>query len=73
MADEVDDASAQSELFLQQALANLPVASKLQPRGNCHYCEFVFEKKDPDRARKLFCDADCADDHAREQRLMNRR
>jgi hypothetical protein len=42
MADEVDDANALSELFLQQALANRNTGTRLVARGNCHYCETVF-------------------------------
>lgn len=73
MADEIDQANEQAERWLQQSLANRTVGPKLAPRGTCHYCDTVFEKTEADFDKKLFCDKDCADDYAEEQRLKNRR
>ena len=87
MADEVDDANMLMEQHLAIAVMNasLNAGPKLLPRGNCHYCETKFEAhsvnkegQDVDENNipieaKLFCDKDCADDHAKEERLRNRR
>ncbi len=74
MPDEIDLANEQSERWLNQALANIGQgAKKLAPVGKCHYCETEFARTDPDFARKLFCDSECAADHAEEERLRNRR
>jgi hypothetical protein len=73
MADEIDQANEQAERWLNQALASRSAGPKLAPRGNCHYCETVFDKSEPDFDKKLFCDKDCAHDYEEEQRLRNRR
>lgn len=74
MPDEIDLANEQAERWLSQALANANTQkSKLTPKGQCHYCYADFDKADPDFARKLFCDSDCAHEHAEEERLKARR
>ncbi len=73
MADEIDLANEQAERWLSQALAARSNGPKLQPRGSCHYCESEFDTLEPDASKKLFCDADCAADYEREQRLKARR
>ncbi len=74
MADEVDLANEQAERWLNQSLARMSQGNpRLAPLGKCHYCDSDFDSKDPDFARKLFCDSDCAADYEEEQRLRNRR
>ena len=74
MPDEIDLANDQAERWLQQSLAATRTGTRaLAPKGNCHYCEAEFEAADPDRAKKLYCDSECAADHAEELRLKARR
>lgn len=67
MADEIDMANEMADLHLKTALANVRAQPKLPPKGECYYCESKVE------GEKLYCDADCASDHEKEQRLRNRR
>lgn len=70
MADEVDLANEQADRWLHQSLANLASkTSGVKPKGSCHYCEEEFDPKDPNFGKKLFCDSECADGYAEEQRL----
>ncbi len=76
MADEADYVTELEPLVMAAALAKVRAAAgpKLTPRGDCHYCETVFEAAytdDQNVARaedgapikdKLFCDSDCAQD-----------
>lgn len=73
MADEIDQANEQAELWLKQALSNRSPESRLPAKGCCHYCESSFEKSDKTFAQKLFCDADCSKDYEEEKRLKSRR
>ena len=74
MADEIDMANEQSERWLKQALsATAKTGPKLAPMGRCHHCNEPFTKTDELADKKLFCDADCASDYERENKLRNRR
>lgn len=74
MADEIDLANDQAERFLNLALHSARAEQPRMPgRGCCYYCEATFDKQDPDFARKLFCDAECATDYETLQRQKNRR
>ena len=85
MADEIDMANEQAELFLRQSLANRATGPKLAPRGTCHNCDHAFEAAGRDAAGRpvndkgiavedlLFCDKDCADDFTERERLKARR
>ncbi len=65
--DEIDRAVACESLILEKQIqatrAGLSVR-KINPRGSCHYCEEPFRKSDS----RLFCDADCRDDHVKYSR-----
>lgn len=67
MADEIDMANELAELALSHALRNLAAAPKLAPKGVCYYCESKVS------ATQLFCDADCAGDYEKEQKIKARR
>ncbi|KWT86096.1 MULTISPECIES: hypothetical protein [unclassified Variovorax] len=85
MADEIDMANEQAELFLRQSLANRATGPKLLPRGSCYNCDTHFvalgkdaQGRDVDERgvaidEKLFCDKDCADDFTERERLKARR
>lgn len=84
MADEIDLASVQAELFLAQALAARVVTPRLPCKGKCYNCDTVFEEvkknkegvsvdeNDTPIADKLFCDKDCADDYTKRERMRTR-
>lgn len=59
MPDEFDQASALEQEMLAHALSQTLNATvvKLQPKGSCYNCLEEIEKP------KLFCDAECAEDH----------
>lgn len=67
MADEIDQANELADLALNIALRNMSAGQKIAPRGTCYYCEAEVGPK------QLFCDADCAGDYEKEQKLKNRR
>lgn len=67
MADEIDQANELADLALNIALRNMSAGQKIAPRGTCYYCEAVVTEK------QLFCDAECAGDYDKEQKLKNRR
>lgn len=74
MADEVDIANEQADRWLHQSLATLAAqAPGLKPKGCCHYCEEPFDPADPNFAKKLFCDSECAHGHSEEIRLKKLR
>lgn len=60
MADEIDRANDQAELFLAQAIRHNKAARvRLLPTGECLFC------REPVKDARLFCDAECRDDHDR--------
>ncbi len=71
MADEADLAYEVQERALNAALAARKTDS-LTAIGRCHYCETEFDPDVPETARKLFCDADCAQDYEAERRQRQR-
>lgn len=74
MADEADLANEQADRWLARALATATAqGTRLAPKGECHYCEAPFNMKDPQEAKKLYCDSDCAADHEKEERLKKLR
>lgn len=57
MADEIDLANEQAELFLRQSLAANKAAATQRagqrpPRGSCYFCEAVFEAVSKDAEGK---------------------
>lgn len=64
MANEGDLSSANEEFHLQVSLQHAlnKGGVKLKPKGSCYYC---FRGLSPDQ---IFCDEDCAEDHAYEQK-----
>jgi hypothetical protein len=68
MADEIDQANELADLALNIAIRNLrSTTKKVDPTGVCHYCEAEVGPL------QLYCDSECASEHANEQRLKNRR
>lgn len=77
MADDADYVTEMEPLAMAASLAKVRAQQgpKLTPKGECHYCEQVFETAYTDedgveRAAdgapvkdKLFCDSECASDH----------
>jgi hypothetical protein len=60
--------------WLDRALAGAAeVGPRLAPKGECYYCGESFKVADPLESKKLYCDADCASAHDRENRLKNLR
>lgn len=59
MADVIDDAQELIEKQLELSRRAIDLNTKRpEPTGHCLYCEAVVA------APKLYCDGECADDHA---------
>lgn len=57
--DLIDAACAEQERMNAQAIENIRNTTQgLKPRGDCYWCN------EPMDVQKLFCDVDCANDHA---------
>lgn len=67
MADIIDNATDNAELFLGLSLQNRPRTAGLAPKGSCHYCDEPFTPEDA--AKKLFCDIECSEGYEYEKRL----
>jgi hypothetical protein len=60
MADEIDRANDEAELFLARALQqNMDARRRLEAKGQCLFC------REPLAEGLRFCDADCRDDFDR--------
>lgn len=67
--DDVDHANLKSDAMIEAAITQSRRAltqRTLQPVGACHWCNETVS------GLKLFCDADCADDHAALRRRENK-
>lgn len=77
MADEVDLANDLAEHALQAALRQARTGNKLPPKGSCYFCDAELPMEANEQGvlvnKRLFCDADCAQDWEREQRAKTRR
>lgn len=62
MPNEGDIGSAHEHFDREMAIQRARAASgpRLKPKGSCHYCERQVKPE------QLYCDEDCADDHAYE-------
>lgn len=71
MSDILGQADKVTAMFTDAAITsarNAVTRRELEPNGKCHNCNDYLD--DP---RKLFCDGDCASDHAQRQRVGIRR
>ncbi len=66
MSDDADRADQHIAAAVQSALNQLHKASRLHSNGRCHFCDEVVSNA------LLFCDADCRDDHEKEQAARQR-
>lgn len=65
MADEIDMTNEVEQLVIDaQIKAIRSRGRELEPDGLCRWCDEPF----PDGSQKLFCDQQCATDHARYNR-----
>lgn len=67
MSDILGQADKATTMLTNAAIAsvrNAMMRRELEPNGTCHNCNELVD--DP---RKLFCDGDCASDHAQRQRV----
>ena len=65
LSDKLDRAEVEIQRTIDHGIAvaraGLAGGRKLTPKGYCHNCDEPF----PGDAEKLFCDADCREDHER--------
>lgn len=66
-ADELDNAAAESQREVDRGIQRAKDAMRnrggLSPKGNCWNCTEPFSAEQA--PSRLFCDADCRDDHER--------
>lgn len=64
-ADFLDASQEIEQALLDKRIAAIRAAGReFQPKGECHWCEERFDSG----SQKIFCDADCSEDHAKYHR-----